>query len=262
MDQLIPSLVVLVEGFPPCFRHEVFLTFQHIFVGWIICPGPRTISEVWQATGRAASHHHDTAYSLFSSAVWEWDELGKILLLLIVTRLMPTGTIWLVVDDTLCHKRGAKVAFGGFFLDAVIPMVAQTVFAVIVAVVLLAHLACRWRDAPPQMRSPVGSIRPGPRGTPKKDLARRRRRFRAGWAVCIAGVVIAVLGCAAQLVAAGGGWDLPVSGLLATCAGAVVVEIGGHRILGWAREVGSSTNTSNNDTYTSEAEADSGGRDE
>lgn len=119
MDQLIPSLVVLVEGFRPCFRHEVFLTFQHIFVGWIICPGPRTISEVWQATGRAASHHHDTAYSLFSSAVWEWDELGKILLLLIVTRLIPTGTIWLVVDDTLCHKRGAKVAFGGFFLDAV-----------------------------------------------------------------------------------------------------------------------------------------------
>jgi hypothetical protein len=24
------------------------------------------------------------------------------------------------VDDTLCHKRGAKVAFGGIFLDAVL----------------------------------------------------------------------------------------------------------------------------------------------
>jgi DDE superfamily endonuclease len=119
VDQLIPSLLALVEGFRPCFRHEVFHTFQHILVGWIVCPGPRTISEVWQATGRAATHHHDTAYSLFSSAVWEWDELGKILLLLIVTRLIPTGAIWLVVDDTLCHKRGAKVAFGGFFLDAV-----------------------------------------------------------------------------------------------------------------------------------------------
>lgn len=119
MDQLIPSLAVLVEGFRPCFRHEVFLTFQHILVGWVVCPGPHTLSEVWQATGRAASHHHDTAYSLFCSAAWEWDELGKILLLLIVARLIPTGAIWLVVDDTLCHKRGAKVAFGGFFLDAV-----------------------------------------------------------------------------------------------------------------------------------------------
>lgn len=119
MDQLIPSLAVLVEGFRPCFRQEVFVTFQHLLVGWVVCPGPRTISEVWQATGRAAQHHHDTAYSLFSSAVWDWDELGQILVLLIVTHVIPTGAIWVVVDDTLCHKRGAKVAFGGFFLDAV-----------------------------------------------------------------------------------------------------------------------------------------------
>jgi hypothetical protein len=41
VDQLIPSLAALVEGFRPCFRHEVFQTFQHILVGWIICPGPR-----------------------------------------------------------------------------------------------------------------------------------------------------------------------------------------------------------------------------
>jgi hypothetical protein len=119
VDQLIPSLAVLVEGFRPCFRSEVFHAFEHILVGWIVCPGPRTLSEVWQATGRAARHHHDTAYSLFRSAVWEWDELGKILALVIVARLIPTGAVWLAVDDTLCHKRGAKVAFGGFFLDAV-----------------------------------------------------------------------------------------------------------------------------------------------
>jgi hypothetical protein len=39
--------------------------------------------------------------------------------LLVVALLLPTGTVWLVVDDTLAHKRGARVAFGGFFLDAV-----------------------------------------------------------------------------------------------------------------------------------------------
>lgn len=119
MDQLIPSLTALVEGFRGCFRPEVFATFQHILVGWIICPGPRTIAEVWQATGRAADHHGDTAYALFASAAWDWDDLGKILVLVIVARLLPTGAVWLVVDDTLCHKRGAKVAFGGFFRDAV-----------------------------------------------------------------------------------------------------------------------------------------------
>jgi hypothetical protein len=119
MDQLIPSLAALVEGFRGCFRQEVFVTFQHLLVGWIIAPGPRTISEVWQATGRAHKDHWDRAYALFASASWDWDDLSKILILLIVAQLIPTGAIWIVVDDTLCHKRGAKVAFGGFFLDAV-----------------------------------------------------------------------------------------------------------------------------------------------
>lgn len=119
MDQLIPSLGVMVEAFRGCFRQEVFATFQFMVAGWIIASGPRTISEVWQATGRAAEHHWDTAYALFSSAKWQWDDLGRILVLMIVTRFIPTGTIWIVVDDTLCHKRGAKVAFGGLYLDPV-----------------------------------------------------------------------------------------------------------------------------------------------
>ena len=47
MDQLIPSLAALVDEFRPCFfRPEVFATFGHLLVGWIVAPGPRTISEV------------------------------------------------------------------------------------------------------------------------------------------------------------------------------------------------------------------------
>jgi hypothetical protein len=119
LDQLIPSLATLVEPFRSCFRLEVFHTFQTLLVAWVVCPGPRTLSEVWQATGLAARRHHDIAYAVFRSAVWEWDDLGKVLATLILAHLVPGGIVWLVVDDTLCHKRGAKVAFGGFFLDAV-----------------------------------------------------------------------------------------------------------------------------------------------
>ena len=68
----------------------------------------------------AAKRHHDTAYAVFHSAVWEWDDLGIILATLILTHLVPGGVVWVAVDDTLCHKRGAKVAFGGIFLDAVL----------------------------------------------------------------------------------------------------------------------------------------------
>src|SRR4051812_6585191 len=120
MDQLIPGLADLVAPFRGCFRIEVFHTFQALIAGWIVCVGPRTISEVWQATGLAAKRHHDTAYAVFHSAAWEWDDLGIVLATLILAHLIPGGVAWIVVDDTLCHKRGAKVAFGGIFLDAVL----------------------------------------------------------------------------------------------------------------------------------------------
>src|SRR5262245_62743526 len=120
MDQLIPSLTELVAPLRVCFRSEVFQTFQILIAGWIVCLGPHTLSEVWQATGLAAKRHHDTAYAVFHSARWEWDDLGIILASLILTHLVPGGVVWVAVDDTLCHKRGAKVAFGGIFLDAVL----------------------------------------------------------------------------------------------------------------------------------------------
>jgi hypothetical protein len=120
MDQLIPSLAALVEAFRDAFHPQVFQTFQALIAGRIVCLGPRTISEVWQATGLAAKRHHDTAYAVFHSACWDWDELGILLVTLILTHLIPGGVVWVAVDDTLCHKRGAKVAFGGIFLDAVL----------------------------------------------------------------------------------------------------------------------------------------------
>jgi hypothetical protein len=120
MDQLIPGLAALVEPFRDGFHPQVFSTFQTLIAGWIVCLGPHTISAVWQATGLAAKRHHDTAYAMFHSAAWEWDDLGIVLATLILTHLVPGGVVWVAVDDTLCHKRGAKVAFGGIFLDAVL----------------------------------------------------------------------------------------------------------------------------------------------
>ena len=59
-------------------------------------------------------------YRLFSQAVWNFDEVARILLVRLLAVFVPGSRVWVVVDDTLCHKRGAKVAFGGIFLDAVL----------------------------------------------------------------------------------------------------------------------------------------------
>jgi len=128
MDQLIPSLVVLLDPFTVAFRREAFEMFRLMVGAWIVCLGRRTISRVWETTGRSETRNHASAFRLFSAAVWNWDEVCRILMLGMVARLVRGMRIWVVVDDTLCHKRGAKVAFGGIFLDAVLSTRKHKVF--------------------------------------------------------------------------------------------------------------------------------------
>ncbi len=128
MDQLIPSLEVLLAGFAPAFRCEVHGLFCQMVAAWIVCLGRRSISRVWETTGQADERNHAAAFRLFSQAVWNWDEVCRLLLLLILMVIVPGTQVWLVVDDTLCHKRGAKVAFGGIFLDAVLSTKRHKVF--------------------------------------------------------------------------------------------------------------------------------------
>jgi DDE superfamily endonuclease len=142
VEQLIPSLAELLAPFRPCFRQEVFLNFQHVFVAWILCLGPRTLSEVWQVCSLRGIRHFTAIYHLFHSAQWDWDELGTLLVLLVLVHLIPSGYVWIVVDDTLCHKRGAKVAFGGFFLDAVRSSKRRKVFSFGVNHVVLGLVVC------------------------------------------------------------------------------------------------------------------------
>ncbi len=120
MHQLIPSLADLLAPLAPAFRPEVFRTFCSMTGAWIACVGRRTISRVWETTGRTRSRHHAASFRLFAQAVWNWDEVMRLLLVAILKTFIPGSRVWVVVDDTLCHKRGAKVAFGGIFLDPVL----------------------------------------------------------------------------------------------------------------------------------------------
>jgi len=127
MDELIPSLHVLLDPLAGAFRREVHGRFCLLVAAWIVCLGRRTISRVWETTGQTEQHNHAGAYRTFSEAVWNWDEVCRLQLLRFLA-LLPGVRIWAVVDDTLAHKRGAKVAFGGIFLDAVLSTKKHKVF--------------------------------------------------------------------------------------------------------------------------------------
>jgi hypothetical protein len=53
MDQLIPSLHVLLDPLASAFRSEVYSSFCRTVVAWIVCLGRRTISRVWETTDQS-----------------------------------------------------------------------------------------------------------------------------------------------------------------------------------------------------------------
>jgi hypothetical protein len=138
MDQIIPSLAGLLAPFRGYFRLEAFQDFACVVEAWLICLGPRTLSEVWQFCFLNRIRRYCSIYDLFSRADWDWDELGKILLALLLVEFVPAGVVWLAVDDTLCHKRGKRVAYGGIFLDPVLSSKSRKVFRYAVNYVVLA----------------------------------------------------------------------------------------------------------------------------
>jgi sigma-B regulation protein RsbU (phosphoserine phosphatase) len=89
MDQLIPSLNSLLAPLAAAFRTEVFALFRCMVAAWTVCLGRRTISRVWETTGQAQQRHHAAAYRLFSQAVWNFDEVARLLLVRLLAVFVP-----------------------------------------------------------------------------------------------------------------------------------------------------------------------------
>ena len=104
MEQLIPSLEVLLVSLASAFRQEVHQLFCVMVAAWIVCLGRRTISRVWETTGQSEQRNHAAAFRLFSQAAWNWDEVCRLLLIRILATFVPGTRVWLVVDDTLWGK--------------------------------------------------------------------------------------------------------------------------------------------------------------
>jgi hypothetical protein len=68
---------------------------------------------------RKERHPFDRFYNFFSRSAWTVHDLAHQVAVAVVVRLNPRGLLYLVVDDTLLHKRGKHVYGLGWFRDAV-----------------------------------------------------------------------------------------------------------------------------------------------
>jgi hypothetical protein len=125
MWTMIPSLRGCVESLAPAFTSPSFRTNCQLLLAWCLCLGQHTLLRVGRtanpqnAPDNSKRHGLDTSYNFFERSAWTPKELAKRIALLILTRLVPTGCVTLLVDDTLAHKRGKCVWGLGWFRDAV-----------------------------------------------------------------------------------------------------------------------------------------------
>jgi DDE superfamily endonuclease len=125
MWTMIPSLQDLVQNLQRCFTDPSFVSHCQLLLGWVMCSGPHTIYHVAQTiqadseVSRAQRHPFDRFYNFFSRSAWSVATFGQQLAIDAVVRLKVFGPLYLVVDDTLLHKRGKHVFGLGWFRDAV-----------------------------------------------------------------------------------------------------------------------------------------------
>jgi hypothetical protein len=121
----IPSLDSVLQCLLPVFTQPSFQTHVEVLLGWVMCLGKRTEYGVFQTiqadtpVSRNERHPFDRFYNFFSRSAWTVHDLAHQMAVAIVVRLQPHGLLYLVVDDTLLHKRGKHVYGLGWFRDAV-----------------------------------------------------------------------------------------------------------------------------------------------
>jgi len=121
----IASLDSVLQCLLPVFTQPSFRTHVEVLLGWVMCLSKRTEYGVFQTiqadtpVARNRRHPFDRFYNFFSRSAWTVRDLARQVCVAVVVRLNPRGRLYLVVDDTLLHKRGKHVYGLGWFRDAV-----------------------------------------------------------------------------------------------------------------------------------------------
>ena len=121
----IPSLDSVLQCLLPAFTQPSFQTQIEVLLGWVMCLSKRSEYGVFQTIqadtplSRKERHPFDRFYNFFSRSAWTVHDLAHQVAMAIVVQLSPRGLLYLVVDDTLLHKRGKHVYGLGWFRDAV-----------------------------------------------------------------------------------------------------------------------------------------------
>ena len=116
--QLVPSFVELLQPFRSHMTAPTFASLLTVLAGWVLCRR-HTVTGALAAAG-GHDKHFSAYHRVFAAARWSPEAVGLALAGLILGLLAAAsgGVVFLVVDDTLCRKRGPKVFGAAMHYDA------------------------------------------------------------------------------------------------------------------------------------------------
>lgn len=118
----LPTIVIdLIDPFAPCFYGvTTWMKAQIMFIGAILTPGKRVVSEALRVMGLSDSRQFAQYHQVLNRAVWTPLALAQVLLRLLVSALVQPGQPLLFgIDPTIERRWGRKIAARGIYRDAV-----------------------------------------------------------------------------------------------------------------------------------------------
>ena len=126
----LPStMAALVQQFSSCFTKPTFQTFCIIAAGWLLGQGRRTVTHVLLAGDGLSRKTFSCYHRFFSQARWSVDEIGHIVLQLVLKFIPSDAPIVVAVDDTLNRKTGKRIWAAGMHHDPLRSTARRAVFS-------------------------------------------------------------------------------------------------------------------------------------
>jgi hypothetical protein len=126
---IVSTFPQLLQAFSPCFTAPSFQSFVVLMSGWVLNLGRHTVTGTVRAAGAVGFKHICSFHRFFSRGRWDPDEVGMVLVRLIVETLIDKqATIRLIIDDTLGRHTGKHIAGASMHRDPLLSTAVRPLF--------------------------------------------------------------------------------------------------------------------------------------
>ena len=119
--ELCSSFRLLLDQFAACFTAPSFSLWTTLMTGWVLSHRHRYVTDLIVSSDATRDGAWCNFHRFFNRYKWSLDEVCRVTAKLVISTLVPPGTlITLAVDDTLCRKRGLGLFGAGMHHDALL----------------------------------------------------------------------------------------------------------------------------------------------